>query len=96
MNLVSPFETRLLPCLGTPPSKYIPPSSRVPLFFYILHFWTFSFVAAVMYLCGLYGLPLPWVVPVWLFLLLSFLRFICQRYYRFKSQTALDSWWRLL
>ena len=69
---------------------------RVPLFFYVLHFWVYAGVRLLMATClGVDGVPLPAVLPLYLAALVL-LFFACRRYGAFKSSTPPESLWRFL
>ena len=68
---------------------------RTPLIFYVIHFWTFVLVRLVLDLFGQQGVPLPWVLPLWL-LVLVLLKPVCARYHVFKTGEPAESWWRML
>ena len=48
-----------------------------------------------MNLCGLHGVPLPWVLPLWALALATLLP-ACRAYNRFKQATPPGSAWRML
>eukprot|EP00937_MAST-01D_sp_MAST-1D-sp2_P001871 g1871.t1 len=68
---------------------------RVPLFFYVLHFWVYAAVRVVFGLCGLDGVPLAAVFPLYA-AVLALLFFACRRYGAFKQRTPPESLWRFL
>ena len=65
---------------------------RTPLFFYILHFWTWGLLGASAFS---YGLPLRAIVPVWMGVL-ALLYPACDAYGHFKRGTSPNSIWRFL
>ena len=71
---------------------------RVPLFFYLVHFWIYAVVRMFLELPGEGGpgaLTLPQCIPVWLGVLFV-LSFACVHYGRFKQSCSPESLWRFL
>lgn len=73
---------------------------RTPLIFYVVHFYWVQLIACVIYAfqgsTGHGGVPLLWIIPLWLFIVLPPLYPMCVKYGKFKNSTSPDSLWRLL
>mmetsp|Transcript_6491 Transcript_6491/g.7423 ORF Transcript_6491/g.7423 Transcript_6491/m.7423 type:complete len:522 (-) Transcript_6491:96-1661(-) len=79
-------------------SKILLVFGRVPLFFYIVHFW---------FICTIFGVPLelmygvdyrvrlPLAIPFWIVLIIAMYP-ICVKYGTFKKSQPADSWWQLI
>ena len=68
---------------------------RVPLFFYVLHFWVYAALRIVLGVCGVDGVPISAVFPLYVAVLVL-LFFACRRYGAFKQTTPPESLWRFL
>jgi hypothetical protein len=67
---------------------------RVPLFFYIVHWWLLGVLALIVHAAS-DGIPLRFLPLFWLALLVTMF-IICAPYVRFKHRKGIDSLWRFL
>ncbi|CAF1112440.1 unnamed protein product [Didymodactylos carnosus] len=105
---LSSSKTRCLFYFGSPFSREFPfwpfwgryilypllTIGRVPLFFYIVH-WYLLGLGAIIVHSFTTGLPLKYV-PIWWFGLIIVMLFLCVPYSRFKEKQGPDSLWRFL
>eukprot|EP00547_Thalassionema_nitzschioides_P010056 CAMPEP_0194226398 /NCGR_PEP_ID=MMETSP0156-20130528/41740_1 /TAXON_ID=33649 /ORGANISM="Thalassionema nitzschioides, Strain L26-B" /LENGTH=550 /DNA_ID=CAMNT_0038958737 /DNA_START=82 /DNA_END=1734 /DNA_ORIENTATION=- len=76
-------------------SRFLWTFGRVPLAFYVLHFYLITTIAVIIRAAtgGVPGIPLSWVILVWLGVLVI-MKGICDHYAAFKAKTSPESIWR--
>ena len=67
---------------------------RAPLVFYVTHFYVINIIALLISVSGQEGVPLGWVVPIWMCLLVLMYQ-VCYYYDKFKHGKDVNSLWHL-